>query len=226
MRLRSRVGLLGAVALGLLCVQPACAPTTGDLVRAAAQGDLALARKCVESGVDVNRPSRYGFRRENEGDTPLTTAVQFGSREVVEFLIAHGADVNLGFGGRIDGTSPLSSAGTLGRVEIARILIGAGARVDARDGQGMSPLAYAVSRGNLDVADVLIGAGAVPDFAVFRAVLEYGAPPRRIEMVRFLLSQGLDPNGRDSEGRSFLSHAERKGLAEIVALLRSSGARE
>ena len=226
MRRGFKGSLLGAAALGVACLHSACAPTTEDLVRAAARGDLALARRCVEGGVDVNRPSRYGFRRENEGDTPLTTAVQFGGREMVEYLISQGADVNLGFGGRADGTSPLGWAGANGRVEIARVLIAAGARVDARDKEGMTPLAYAVSGGHFEVADLLVGAGALPDHAAFRAVLDHGAPERRVEMVTYLLRRGLDANGTDPEGVTFVAYAERRGLPEVAALLRSAAREE
>ena len=47
--------------------------------------DLAAAKLLVESGINVNQPGEFGF-------TPLRIASQFGSNELVNYLLASGAD--------------------------------------------------------------------------------------------------------------------------------------
>lgn len=48
-------------------------------------GDLEAAKLLIESGVDINQRGEFGF-------TPLRVAVDFGFREVADYLIASGAD--------------------------------------------------------------------------------------------------------------------------------------
>ena len=48
--------------------------------------DLAAAKLLVENGINVNQPGEFGF-------TPLKIASQFSSTELVNYLLANGADV-------------------------------------------------------------------------------------------------------------------------------------
>jgi len=47
--------------------------------------DLAAAKLLVENGINVNQPGEFGF-------TPLRIASQFSSTELVNYLLANGAD--------------------------------------------------------------------------------------------------------------------------------------
>lgn len=47
--------------------------------------DLAAAKLLVENGINVNQPGEFGF-------TPLRIAFQFSSIELVNYLLANGAD--------------------------------------------------------------------------------------------------------------------------------------
>jgi ankyrin repeat protein len=48
-------------------------------------GDLEAAKLLVENGINVNQCGEHGF-------TPLNVADDFGFREIVDYLIANGAD--------------------------------------------------------------------------------------------------------------------------------------
>lgn len=95
-------------------------PDANKVTGAAARGDLDGVRWCLRLGVDVNEPSRWGWHRENDGQTPLTAAAQHGQVEVVKFLLRNGADPNLrDFGSDYPHETPLSTAGNRQRIASA-----------------------------------------------------------------------------------------------------------
>lgn len=118
---------------------------------AAVQGDLDAARAQLDDGVSPDVRGNDGFApiwwamvdeapeammallteaggsvdvRDDEGVTPLMTAVQRDRDDVVAWLLAHGADVDATDG---RGFTALHRAAEMGHVEIARRLLGAGA---------------------------------------------------------------------------------------------------
>ncbi len=85
---------------------------------AAKSGILVEIKQLIIGGHDVNqRDEKYGF-------TPLHQAVFFGHREIVEFLIAEGADVNAKNNA---GSTPLYLAKGKGHHAIAELLVQHGA---------------------------------------------------------------------------------------------------
>ena len=81
------------------------------------------------------------------GDS-LSLAVMRGHKEIVQLLIANGADVNVK-GYAIIGT-PLHSAVFHSRKEIAELLISKGADVNAKRNDGDTPLDLTIIRTTLD----------------------------------------------------------------------------
>jgi ankyrin repeat protein len=61
--------------------------------------------------------------------------------------------------------------------------------------------------------------------ALLEAVILGNGGPRHVEIVRLLLGGGADPNIADREGVTPLTHARRRGFAEIVSILERAGAR-
>lgn len=115
-------------------------------------------------------------------NTDLHSAVSQGHKEIVEQLIANGADVNSeskGFGNNFYGT-PLHVATSKGNKEIAELLIAKGADVNAKNESGQTPLFFSDAFGLfdldldippqffsspevLDIAELLIANGADVD---------------------------------------------------------------
>lgn len=132
------------------------------LINAIRWGDLDRVRATVESGVDINR--RYNFPAGNTilSWTPLIAAVIDGKKEVVEYLVEMGADVDAqdwAFGGF--GQTPLMHAVRNRHKGIVERLIEAGADVNATATKGWSTaLDIALVRGFADIADLLRAAGA------------------------------------------------------------------
>jgi ankyrin repeat protein len=84
-------------------------------------------------GVDVNIKNDYDA-------TPLLFASNHDPG-VVQFLLDHGADPNIGaWNGDGTGETPLHYASESGRIEIARLLIEHGASVEVQDKAGRTPL--------------------------------------------------------------------------------------
>ena len=83
------------------------------------------------------------------GGTPLHYATFGGHKEVVELLIAKGADVNAKDG---VGETPLHWAAKEGNKEVVELLIAKGADVNAKDDVGDTPVDWAA---NKEIADLL-----------------------------------------------------------------------
>ena len=81
------------------------------------------------------------------------------SKEMAEFLISLGADVNSKDN---DGDTPLhwSASSSNKPLDLIKFLIDSGADVNAKDNGGWSPLYYAVRTHNIAIAKLLIEAGA------------------------------------------------------------------
>ena len=85
--------IIGMLVVGLICVlaaYPYIAEANDwnqDLIRAAENGDLALAQELMGRGGEVNA-------KDELGATPLMRAAYQGHLEVAKFLIEKGADIN------------------------------------------------------------------------------------------------------------------------------------
>ena len=95
---------------------------------------------------------------DNDGDTPVMVASQYGYCDTVAALIGAGADVNKAGHGDI----PLTAAAKAGHDNIIATLIGAGADVNKADDTGTTPLIAAARprKGHDNIVATLIGAGA------------------------------------------------------------------
>ena len=103
-------------------------PDANKLTRYASRGDVVGVRLSLTHGVDPNEPSRWGWRQESVGQTPLAAAAQFGRVDVVRLLLVNGADPNLrDSDSEFPHETPLSTAAMIGQLEVARVLLEAGA---------------------------------------------------------------------------------------------------
>ncbi|CAG0892800.1 unnamed protein product [Darwinula stevensoni] len=90
----------------------------------------------------------------NGGESPLQLACEKGLLEVVQILLACGADVNLT--GR-DGETALHKAVNIGDGDLVNILIQhPGMNSNAKDRRGRTPLGLAIAAGNKDIAQSIV----------------------------------------------------------------------
>ena len=123
----------------------------GSISGAAGGGDLEAVKKFLDEGADINQRGHGG------GGTPLHCASSWSNKkEVVELLIAKGADVNAKSN---RGETPLHLAAYNGHKEIVVLLIDASANVNAQDvlgsNKGNTPLNAASEENHPEIADLL-----------------------------------------------------------------------
>jgi len=159
-----------------------------------------------------------------QGETPLHHAIIMSSPAMVEFLIAHGADVNQR---DRDGWTPIMTAAYLDNAEDVKILIKHGADPNALSAQSLTPLGIASQYGKNDAAVALIEAGA----DVTKPVGEGGYTPLMLAtgnhaepVVQALLKKGADVNAKNSGGVTALMIAAANSRADMVELLVRAGA--
>ena len=128
---------------------------------AARDGDLAMVTALLKDNPDLV------FSKDNNGATPLHSAVARGHKDVAEFLLANGANVN---SRDILGCTPLYWAANQGHKDVAELLLAKGADLNAVtlpwyfNGEEMgraTPLQYAVAWRHEDVAELLRQHGGV-----------------------------------------------------------------
>ncbi|MBI3934719.1 MAG: ankyrin repeat domain-containing protein [Acidobacteria bacterium] len=230
--------------------------------------DLETAELLIAAGADVNAANDYGVSplalactNQNPvmvetllkaganpktaqwtGETPLMTATRLGTVEVVNLLLAHGADVNAKESRR--GQTALMWAIAQGYPQIARILIEQGADVRARSHQlaadgfkpkvtttwegdlqvsskgGFTPLLFAAQQGDLETARLLLAAGADVDESTEEdgTALLLASANGYEQLALFLLEMGADPNATpgDGSGITALHYAMRDGMKSLL----------
>ena len=130
--------------------------------------------------------------RRRDGATPLIIASQEGYKEIVEYLLGAGANVN-GANATL-GTVPLGyaimfeEAGTAQHDSIVHTFLDAGANVNATTKDGGTPLMIAAEKGKDNI-------------------------------VRALLDKGADVNATTTEGESPLMLAKKGNHKEIIDML-------
>ena len=91
------------------------------------------------------------------GGTPTYWVACYGLEEVVQYLVAAGADLNKA---NDEGGTPLFIASQQGHLPMVQCLVTAGADINQADNEGDTPLTIALLKGHAEIARVLEEAGA------------------------------------------------------------------
>jgi hypothetical protein len=140
-------------ALLLLSVVLAAGTTgfCGPIHDAARSGDLEKVKSLVKE-----HPDLVSSQDELYGQTPLHIAAFNGHKDVAEFLLANGADVNAK---AKNGSTPLHLAAAKGYNGIVELLLANKADVNALDNEGWSPMHSAIFWRQQGTADLLAAKG-------------------------------------------------------------------
>ena len=131
------------------------------LYLAVVRGDMEITELLVKYGVNINSRIDGGW----SGNTPLHWAAMHGHENIVQLLLALGADVNaknVGWGTEATDRTPLHWAAKEGHERIAKLLLNHGADIKVQDYRGRTPL-HAASYGwkRWQIAPLLIRRGAL-----------------------------------------------------------------
>lgn len=150
----------------------------------------------------------------------LAEAAENGDVGQLKVLLEAGADPNEATG---DDWPPLLHAAYADQVDIARLLLDAGADMYKPHSGSETPLLMAGQSGSIGVFRLLIEHGykfdAERDNGTY--MLTCG---RHINIVRFLLAQGMEVNTIDYQGCTALTYAANRAKLDIMAELIRSGA--
>jgi ankyrin repeat protein len=142
--------LLAAALLLCACRQYEDTP----LKQAAAAGDAARVRALLAAGTPADEPSHVGV-------TALMIASRRGHVEVMQLLLAAGADVN-NRDDVVNEWTPLVHAVHKRQTRAVRLLLEAGADPDLRMGGGATALMFAAAYGDTETVRELLAHGADP----------------------------------------------------------------
>jgi ankyrin repeat protein len=122
-----------------------------SIVRASAKGDLALVKKLLTEGADINSA-------DQKGRTALIEAAWGGHTDIVKLLVEHGADVDCA---DMSGFTPLMRAVEEEHGAVVIYLIQKGADVNSRGNvRGSTPLMLAAENGSVKLIELLLEHGA------------------------------------------------------------------
>jgi pectate lyase len=183
-----------------------------SLQEAAAVGDIDLIRSIIKKGTEVDA------REDTFYKTALHRAAISGHKDVVELLLAKGADIEAG---KFHIGTALHYAAEKGHKEIAELLIAKGADVNAkRRGHpaGDTPLHSAVRAGYKDIVELLLSKGAEVSSIHIAALLG------DLARVKAFLERGTNVNAEDKRSFTPLHWAARTGHTNVAEYLIANGA--
>ena len=156
-----------------------------DIFEASVLGKLEQVRNLMDRDPSlVNSYSPDGF-------TPVALAAYLGQKEVTEYLLEKGANVNA-MAKNATGFTPLTGAIANNHLEISKILVKRGADVNHRYEGGVSPLMEASLNGSLELVRFLLenGADSTAKTADGKTPMSFAKEKNHVEVVEALRRHG------------------------------------
>ncbi|KAM6093436.1 ankyrin repeat and sterile alpha motif domain-containing protein 1B isoform 4-T4 [Theristicus caerulescens] len=183
---------------------------------AAWRGDVDIVKILIHHGPSHSRVNE----QNNENETALHCAAQYGHSEVVAVLLEELTDPTIR-NNKLE--TPLDLAALYGRLRVVKMIIKAYPNLMNCNTRKHTPLHLAARNGHKAVVQVLLEAGMDVSCQTEKgSALHEAALFGKVEVVRILLETGIDTNIKDSLGRTVLDilkeHPSQQSL-QIVALL-------
>ena len=167
---------------------------------------------------------------------PLHAAVKKKNKKVLDILLlAEEKDLIVALEQKnCRGLTPLAYAAKKGLYDLTKVLLEAGANPNTSDNKRYTPLHYAVKKANMKLVNLLLDHNAQVDAIAFTLdkkeieplhfIIDEKLTPSfseevRLELLRKLLSAGLDVNRQMDHGDTLLHWALENNYKEIVIFL-------
>ncbi|XP_071408122.1 ankyrin repeat and sterile alpha motif domain-containing protein 1B isoform X6 [Pithys albifrons albifrons] len=183
---------------------------------AAWRGDVDIVKILIRHGPSHSRVNE----QNNENETALHCAAQYGHSEVVAVLLEELTDPTIR-NNKLE--TPLDLAALYGRLRVVKMIIKAYPNLMNCNTRKHTPLHLAARNGHKAVVQVLLEAGMDVSCQTEKgSALHEAALFGKVEVVRILLETGIDTTIKDSLGRTVLDilkeHPSQQSL-QIAALL-------
>eukprot|EP00051_Salpingoeca_urceolata_P010297 m.125473 g.125473 ORF g.125473 m.125473 type:complete len:460 (+) comp16654_c0_seq2:444-1823(+) len=192
-----------------------------SLVEAAEAGDIAECTLLLDQGVDVNA---IAPKASVAGTRALRAAVVYGRIELVQMLLARGADPNAT--NALD-WAPAHEAANHGHLDILSQLLNAGCDINARTKNGDTPLAFAARRADASTVAFLLSKAPGINLNTQNSdgwtALHRAAIDGRVDCVTALLKAGARVSLKTNRGATPLHAAALNGYYEIAMRLLNAG---
>ncbi|XP_051913138.1 ankyrin repeat and SAM domain-containing protein 1A-like isoform X4 [Hippocampus zosterae] len=144
----------------------------------------------------------YINAKNNDNETPLHCAAQYGHSQVVRLLLEELTDPTMR-NNKFE--TPLDLAALYGRLEVVKLLLSAHPNLLSCNTKKHTPLHLASRNGHLSVVEVLLDAGMDINYETEKgSALHEAALFGKIDVVQKLLSAGIDVNILDQKGLTAL----------------------
>ncbi|EDQ84663.1 uncharacterized protein MONBRDRAFT_34616 [Monosiga brevicollis MX1] len=193
---------------------------TAPLLAAAAHGNIALIKRLVDQGHDINGP-------DPSGRTPLMYAVHCNQLSVAELLVQMGALLDIKAN---DGSTALHRAAFSGTTEMVKLLIESGADHRVGDDDGRIALHWAAHNPRLGCMAQLLkrvrGDNAInqPDHAGMTAAI-WACYYDRVHHLGKLKRAGADLGAADVDGKTCMHWAVQPNAVQCLAALAQQSSR-
>ncbi|XP_019113529.1 ankyrin repeat and SAM domain-containing protein 1A isoform X3 [Larimichthys crocea] len=162
----------------------------------------------------------YINAKNNDNETPLHCAAQYGHSQVVRLLLEELTDPTMR-NNKFE--TPLDLAALYGRLEVVKLLLSAHPNLLSCNTKKHTPLHLASRNGHLSVVEVLLDAGMDINYETEKgSALHEAALFGKADVVQKLLSAGIDVNIVDQKGLAALDTVKdmpSQKSREIVALI-------
>ncbi len=173
----------------------------------------------LDAGVDIERGNNYEEKNGNRfGETVLISAAIKGRKDIVEYILASGADVD---GVDKDGDTALMEVARQGNINIMDVLLAAGAEINRGNQHGVTALATANNFEQPEAVKYLISKGAdihLPDNTGDTPLIE-AAASGDVLLVKILLAAGALPDVANLDSMTPLAVACLNSRPDIIRLL-------
>ncbi|XP_066559623.1 ankyrin repeat and SAM domain-containing protein 1A isoform X3 [Amia ocellicauda] len=144
----------------------------------------------------------YINAKNNDNETALHCAAQYGHSEVVRLLLEELTDPTMR-NNKFE--TPLDLAALYGRLEVVKLLLNAHPNLLSCNTKKHTPLHLAARNGHLPVVEVLLDAGMIINYETEKgSALHEAALFGKTDVVQKLLSAGIDVNITDNRGLTAL----------------------